>query len=37
MARLADDLESGRFAEVRARYASRKGDYAFVVADRMGE
>lgn len=31
-ARLADDLASGRFAEVAARYDDRAGDYLFLVA-----
>ncbi|MGH7263307.1 MAG: hypothetical protein ACREMB_00435, partial [Candidatus Rokuibacteriota bacterium] len=32
LSRLAADLASGRVREVRARHASGRGDYAFVVA-----
>jgi SAM-dependent methyltransferase len=33
LARLQADLASGRFAEIRARATSPRGDYAFVVAE----
>lgn len=34
LARLERDLRTGRINEVRARYASHDGDYAFVIAER---
>ena len=36
LARLGRDIRTGRIDDVRARYAARDGDYAFVIAEQKG-